>query len=193
MKQIIFIAGPNGSGKTTGAFILLPDFFKTNEFINADEIARGLSPLNPDSVPFESGKIMIQRIRELSKKGRSFGIETTLSGRSYESFISKVQSQNYKVGIIFLYLNSISLAKKRVAHRAAQGGHDIPIQTIKRRYIRGIKNLINIYLPLSDWTYIFDNSIQKESQSIYFKINNTRQSIIDQHLWREINEQARQG
>lgn len=193
-RQIVFIAGPNGSGKTTGAFILLPDFFKTNEFVNADEIARGLSPLQPDSVAFGSGKIMLQRIRELSSKGKSFGIETTFAGRSYESFILEMKSRNYKIGIIFLYLTSVSLAKKRVAYRVAQGGHDIPAQTIKRRYMRGLENLINLYLPISDWTYIFDNSSQKEKgpEGIYFKINE-KQSIIDEHLWRKINEQTRRG
>ena len=173
----------------------MPDFFKTNEFVNADEIAKGLSPLQPNSVAIKSGRIMIQRIRELSNKGKSFGIETTLSGRSYESFISEVKSKSYKVGILFLYLNSISLAKKRVAYRVAQGGHDISSQTIKRRYIRGIKNLINLYLPISDWTYIFDNSIQKDQkpEAIYFKMNEKKQSIINKHKWRIINEQARRG
>ena len=76
-KQIIFVCGPNGAGKTTSAFLLLPDFFKTNEFVNADEIARGLSPLNADAMAVKAGKIMLERIKELSSKDKSFGIETT--------------------------------------------------------------------------------------------------------------------
>ena len=190
-KQFILIAGPNGAGKTTGAFVLLPHFFKTHEFVNADEIARGLSPLKPNSMDFRAGKIMLQRIRELIDCDQSFAVETTLSGRIYQSLISNAKSKNYQIGIIFLYLNSVTLAQKRVEQRVAQGGHNIPSEIIERRYLRGIKNLVHTYLPISDWAYIFDNSSQNEisPKPIYFK--NQDHFIENKILWEKINEQAR--
>ena len=159
--------------------------------MNADEIARGLSPLKPHSMDVRAGKIMLQRVRELIDCGQSFAVETTLSGRIYQSLISNAQAKNYQVGIIFLYLNSVALAQKRVEQRVAQGGHNIPSKIIERRYFRGIRNLIHTCLPMSDWAYIFDNSAQNEMgpRPIYFK--NHEQYVADEILWERVNEQAR--
>ena len=178
--------------KRRGIYAASP-LFKTNEFVNADEIARGLSPFRPHSMDVRAGKIMLQRVRELIDCGQSFAVETTLSGRIYQSLISNAQSKNYQVGVIFLYLNSIALAQKRVEQRVAQGGHDIPSKIIGRRYLRGIRNLVHTCLPMSDWAYIFDNSSQSEMgpRPIYFK--NQEYYIADKTLWEKINEQARQG
>ncbi len=193
-KQIIFIAGPNGAGKTTSALLLLPDFFKTNEFVNADEIARGLSPLNQDSMAVKAGKLMLQRVDELIRQNKSFGVETTLSGSGHKKIIKEAQSKGYSVGIVFLYLNSVLLAKKRVQYRVTQGGHNIPEDTIERRYQRGISNLKKIYLPLVDWAYVFDNSSQSEEGPIpVFYKHGVEETVINKDLWEKIDEQARKN
>ena len=189
-KKIVFIAGPNGAGKTTTARLLLPTFFRANEFVNADEIAKGLSPFNPQSVNFTAGKIMLQRIATLMGEGRSLGIETTLSAQRHKELILEAKSKGYSVGIIFLYLNSVSLAKKRVQNRVSQGGHDIPPHIIERRYERGLKNLTCLYLPICDWAYITDNSSSdtKETKAISIKDENGFMSVVDEELWEKIKQ-----
>ena len=192
-NQLILIAGPNGSGKTMGAFVLLPDFFQENEFVNADEIAKGLSPLKPDSMHIRAGKLMLRRIKELLDNDKSFGVETTLSGFTYKFLIESAKLKNYEIGIIFLYLSSSSLAKKRVEERVTLGGHGIPLETIERRYQRGIQNFIHVYLPMADWCYVLDSSfsVELESKPIYIKSGEDA-IVANQKLWERIHDQAGQ-
>jgi predicted ABC-type ATPase len=112
-KELHIIAGPNGAGKTTSAKSLLPEFLETNEFVNADKIAAGLSPLNPESVSLYAGKLMLKRINDLVAQEKSFAIETTLSGKNYLDLIAKVKQQGYLVNLVFLYLDIPELAKER--------------------------------------------------------------------------------
>ena len=157
-KRLYIIAGCNGAGKTTASFTVLPEMLECKEFINADEIAKGLSPFQPETVSFESGRIMIKRINDLLVEGESFAFETTLATKSYKSKIKEAKEKGYRVTLLFFWLKSISLAKDRVRSRVAEGGHNIPIEVIERRYIRGIQNLFNIYLPIVNRALIFDNS-----------------------------------
>ena len=133
MPSIYIIAGCNGAGKTTAAYNLLPEVFETIEFVNADEIARGLSPLNPTGVAFQAAKIMLERLKFLVGGKQSFAFETTLSGIVYLNFIASAKSKGYDTILFFLYLNSVELAKKRVAVRVGKGGHHIPDDVIERR------------------------------------------------------------
>lgn len=157
MPSIYIIAGCNGAGKTTAAYNLLPDVFRTIEFVNADEIARGLSPFNPEGVAFRAGKIMLQRLNELVTRKKSFAFETTLSGLTYLKFVQSAKLKGYDVTLFFIWLNNFELAKKRVAARVNKGGHNIPEDVIERRYNKGIKNFSK-YLATSDDWYIYDNS-----------------------------------
>ena len=129
-KQIFIIAGCNGSGKTTSAFKLLPDFLFCNEFVNADEIARGLSPFNPSSVAIKAGRLMLERINELLTNNKSFAFETTLATRSFNNLIYKAQENDYSVNLIYFWLHSSDLAIERVKDRVSKGGHSIPVNTI---------------------------------------------------------------
>jgi len=95
MPDIFIIAGPNGAEKTTAAYNLLPEVFKTVEFVNADEIAKGLSPLNPEGVAFQSGRIMLQRLEQLIIEQRSFAFETTLSGLAYLNFLNQAKMKEH--------------------------------------------------------------------------------------------------
>ena len=157
-KQLYIIAGCNGAGKTTASFTILPEILGCKEFINADEIAKGLSPFQPESVAMQAGRIMLARMDELLQKGETFAFETTLATKSYKQKIEWAQANGYEVTLLFFWLDSPNMAKKRVAQRVAEGGHSIPSETIERRYHNGIVNLFAIYIDMVDICYIFDNS-----------------------------------
>ena len=144
--------------KTTASFTILPEIIHCKEFVNADEIAKGLSPIQPEKVAFESGRIMLHRIDELLQNGESFAFETTLSTRSYKGKLLKAKENGYTVTLLFFWLKNIELAKERVNVRVSEGGHNIPSDVIARRYKTGLRNLFEIYLDVVDGALIFDNS-----------------------------------
>lgn len=157
-KNLYIIAGCNGAGKTTASFTILPEILDCKEFVNADEIAKGLSPFQPEKVSFEAGRIMLNRINELLAENNSFAFETTLATKSYKNKIFEAQSRGYSVTLLFFWLQNVDLAIERVRIRVLEGGHHIETGIIGRRYIRGIKNLFDIYLPIISEVMIFDNS-----------------------------------
>lgn len=157
-KNLYIIAGCNGAGKTTASFTILPEILNCREFVNADEIAKGLSPFQPETVAFEAGRIMLHRVNELLKNGKTFALETTLATKSYKSKIREAQQNGYRVVLLFFWLNDVNLAIGRVATRVAEGGHNIPVDVIKRRYVAGIRNLFDIYLQVVDEIMVFDNT-----------------------------------
>ncbi|WP_373060263.1 zeta toxin family protein [Zunongwangia sp. H14] len=173
-KNLYIIAGCNGAGKTTASLTILPEIIECKEFVNADEIAKGLSPFQPEKVAFESGKIMINRINDLLKEEENFAFETTLSTRSYKNKILQAKEKGYTVTLLFFWLKNVELAKERVKIRVKEGGHNIPKKVIERRYFRGINNLFNIYLPIVDGALIFDNS--------YGKHELIAQKTVDNHI-----------
>ncbi len=157
-KHLYIISGCNGAGKTTASFTILPEILNCQEFVNADEIARGLSPFQPDKVSFEAGRIMLKRIKELLHQNETFAFETTLATKSYKNLILTAQEQGYTVTVLFFWLQTINLAKERVKTRVIEGGHYIDDDVIERRYKNGISNLFNIYLDVVDEALLFDNS-----------------------------------
>jgi predicted ABC-type ATPase len=162
-KNLYIIAGCNGAGKTTASFTILPEILDCKEFVNADEIAKGLSPFQPEKVSFEAGRIMLHRINELLSQNENFAFETTLSTRSYKHKILEAKERNYNVTLLFFWLKNPELAKERVKTRILEGGHNIPEDVIERRYYKGIKNLFEIYLSIVDQVLIFDNSEGKHN------------------------------
>lgn len=186
-KNLYIIAGCNGAGKTTASFTILVDSLDCKEFVNADEIAKGLSPFQPEKVAFEAGRIMLERINDLLERNDSFSFETTLSSRTYKDFICRAKAKNYKVTLLFFWLQSIELAKERVRTRVLEGGHNIQENVIERRYFRGIKNLFEIYLNLVDATLIFDNSFGKHQ--LIAKTNNSKEfEITDIEKFKKLKE-----
>lgn len=157
MKTLYIIAGCNGAGKTTAAYTILPEIWQCQEFVNADEIARGLSPFNPESVAIQAGRLMLERIETLLEQQESFAIETTLATRSYVQLLRKAHAKGYCVQLLFFWLNSPEVAIQRVAKRVAEGGHDIPKEVIKRRYQAGIRNFFELYKDIVDSWMIVDN------------------------------------
>lgn len=158
MPNLYIIAGCNGAGKTTASYTVLPEMLDCDEFINADEIARGLSPLNPDKASIEAGRIMLNKIDKLILNNQDFAFETTLSSKSYTNTIRKAQVAGYRITLIFFWLDSAELAIARVAARVTEGGHNIPESVIVRRYYSGLRNLFSLYIPICDYWMIFNNS-----------------------------------
>lgn len=177
-KNLYIIAGCNGAGKTTASFTILPEILDCKEFVNADEIAKGLSPFQPEKVAFESGRIMLKRIDELLSENQTFAFETTLSTKSYKNKILEAKSNGYTVTLLFFWLRTIELAKERVKTRVMEGGHNIEENVIERRYKNGIKNLFDIYLPIVDEAFIFDNS-EGEPFLLAKKLNNEKIDILE--------------
>jgi predicted ABC-type ATPase len=157
-KNLYIIAGCNGAGKTTASYTILPEIIDCKEFVNADEIARGLSPFQPEKVAIDAGRIMLKRINELINEDENFAFETTLSTKSYRNKILLAKEKGFTVTLLFFWLQNVELAKERVRIRVIEGGHNIDSQTIDRRYYKGIENLFNIYLPIVDGALILDNS-----------------------------------
>ena len=184
-KQLYIIAGCNGAGKTTASFTILPEVLNCKEFINADEIAKGLSPFQPESVAMQAGRIMLARMDELLQKGETFAFETTLATKSYKQKIEWAQANDYEVTLLFFWLDSPNMAKKRVAQRVAEGGHSIPSETIERRYHNGIANLFAIYIDMVDICYIFDNS-EGERTPIAKKYKGGKEIIYNTDLYNQM-------
>jgi predicted ABC-type ATPase len=157
-NNLYIIAGCNGAGKTTASFTILPDILDCKEFVNADEIAKGLSPFQPEKVALEAGRIMLTRIDGLMESGVNFSFETTLATKSYKHRIAAAKNKGYTVTLIFFWLQNVSLAVERVKTRVKEGGHNIETNVIERRYLNGIKNLFEIYIPIVDELMVFDNS-----------------------------------
>lgn len=157
-KNLYIIAGCNGAGKTTASFTILPEILECKEFVNADEIAKGLSPFQPEKVSVEAGRIMLNRIDDLFNNNESFAFETTLATKSYKQKIINAKRNGYNTTLLFFWLKNTELAKERVKTRVLEGGHNIEPEVIERRYINGIKNLFEIYLQIVDQVLIFDNS-----------------------------------
>ena len=158
MPKLFIIAGCNGSGKTTASYTLLPDLLNCDEYVNSDEIAKGLSPFNPALASIKASKLMAERITELLEKRATFGIETTLATRSLARVVTRAQAAGYRVTLVFFWLQMPELAIQRVKLRVASGGHSVPEETILRRYGAGIDNFFRIYVPVCDYWMLIDNS-----------------------------------
>ena len=156
--NLYIIAGCNGAGKTTASFTVLPEMLDCREFVNADEIARGLSPFHPEGVAIQAGRLMIERVIYLLKEGETFAFETTLSTRSYVKLIQQAQRRGYFVTLLFFSLATPEQAVQRVAKRVSQGGHNIPTDVVYRRFEGGLSNLFNLYMPIVDYWALYDNS-----------------------------------
>ncbi len=158
MPNLYVIGGCNGAGKTTASYAILPEMLGCKEFVNADEIAKGLSPFQPETVSIEAGRIMIRRMEDLMRLKQDFAIETTLATKSYVRFIKKAQEEGYFVTLLYFWLNSPELAIKRVEDRVRSGGHNVPVEVIRRRYKSGARNLFTLYTLISDYWIVVDNS-----------------------------------
>jgi predicted ABC-type ATPase len=192
MPHLYIISGCNGAGKTTASNTVLPDVLHCKEFVNADNIAAGLSPFNPESVAIEAGRLMLKRIRELIAEKADFAFETTLAAKSFIPLIKMAQDAGYEVILSFFWLSSPNIAIDRVKDRVNKGGHNIPKDIIIRRYYRGIFNLIHFYIPICNSWIIFNNT-KGESKMVAkgeFELNRI---VENQYLWNIALIQSREN
>ncbi len=187
-KTLIIFAGANGAGKTTAAEYLLPKE-KLKEFVNADEIARGLSPFNPAEQRVEAGRLMLSRIRRLLKEGKSFAFETTLASRSFALLIKEAKEKGYKITLYYLFTDDVRINLKRIAYRVKQGGHNVPTADVRRRYGRSLQNLLHLYWDLCDIIAIYDVS-GTALKNIAVKTSDGAFKITDAALWSNIKKKA---
>lgn len=185
---IVVLAGPNGAGKSTLAPFLLRDALAVTEFVNADEIARGLAAFNPESVAIAAGRLMLQRLDELARWGVSFGFETTLATRSYAPWLRSRIVDGNRVHLMFLYLASPDLAVERVAGRVARGGHAVPEDVVRRRYVRGLQNLFGLYMPLVTSWDVYDASASGDPILLAYGLGGAAE-VRDRGLWGRIVRQ----
>ena len=185
-SHVIVIGGPNGADKSTIAPLVLRDYLAIPDFVNADQIAAGLSAFNPEGAAFEAGRIMLKRLNELAASGNSFAFESTLSSRTFSVFLRRLKSQGYHVGLCFVWLDSIALAKERVALRVKMGGHHIASDVIERRYARSIQNFRNLYLPLTDEWSLYDNSALANPKLIAKGLGQQAPTIFEEASWNKI-------
>lgn len=189
MPTLYIIAGPNGVGKTTFADSYLPDEAKQLEFVNADLIARGLSPYDPDSVGFEAGKIALKRIRELIARGSGFTWETTMSGRSAVVWLRQARAAGYRLKAYFLWVGDPEVTLRRIRQRVAEGGHNIAEEVSLRRFFKTLRNFLMIYRPLMDSWKLYDND--RPGPRLIAVEKAGRLVIRDQRQWPEMLNAAR--
>jgi len=184
MPNLYIIAGCNGAGKTTASYSVLPETLDCRVFVNADEIAKGLSPFQPETMAFQAGRIMLKRIDELIISKQDFAFETTLSSKSYFQTIKIAQAHNYYVTILFFWINSPQLAIERIRDRVISGGHHVPDDIVIRRYERGLYNFLNLYIPICDYWILIDNTINPYETIAKGVRNNT--NVINNMKWEKI-------
>jgi len=182
------IAGPNGAGKTTFAMEFLPQVVGCRVFVNADLIARGLSPLNVDAVAMEAGRLFLQQVRSRIDARQNFAFETTLSGLAYIRLIHEMRAAGYRIRLYYLWLPTIRLTLKRIAERVKRGGHDIPAAVATRRFQKGLSNLFSHYSAIVDYVAIFDNS--SLSPSLVYEKDGKRERLNQSTTFNKIKKQA---
>jgi predicted ABC-type ATPase len=157
--SLYILAGPNGAGKTTFARKFLPEYVESKLFLNADLIAQGIAPFAPEAVAIRAGRLMLEEIDRLANLRSDFAFETTLSGRGYAPLLKRLKAQGYAIHLFYLWLTNAEEAVLRVQKRVSLGGHSIPPDDIRRRYSRGVRNLLTIYRNLVDYWIAYDNSL----------------------------------
>lgn len=153
---LFLIGGCNGAGKTTFARRLLP-MEGVELFLNADEIARGLSPLKPELAAVRAGRLLLENAHDLIARRKSFGLESTLSGKTYARLLTEAKEAGFFISLHFLVVPSAEVSIERVAHRVSKGGHHVPSDDIRRRFTRSVENFLHIFLPFADEWKVWDN------------------------------------
>ena len=185
MPRIFVIGGPNGAGKTTVASGLLPQILECDEYVNADAIAKALSPFESNRAAFKAGRVMLDTIHGLADRQKDFAFETTMASRTFAPFLKRCRGQGYEINLLFLWLHSVALAQRRVAKRVRSGGHGIPNDVVRRRYQAGLRNLLGLYIPLADNWYVFDNSGTR-ARPVAASTSGGRFQLQDELIWRRM-------
>jgi predicted ABC-type ATPase len=189
--QALILGGPNGAGKSTVAPALLRDRLGIATFVNADEIARGLSAFAPEAVAVRAGRIMLEQLSDLVARRADFAFESTLSGLGVRDIIRGCRESGYELHLVYLWLPSPELALARVRQRVAAGGHNIPEWDVRRRWGRSLENLLDIYMPLVDSWSVVDGSSTGSAPVIARGGRNDEIQIVDGERWGRIVKHVR--
>lgn len=184
------IAGPNGAGKTTFARTFLPAYTGCTNFVNADLIAQGLAPFEPQAAAIKAGRLVLQQINEYAEHGVDFAFETTLSGKSYADNLRRLKDKGYALHLFFLWVPSPALAISRIKYRVENGGHHVPAADVKRRYRRSIEHFFSLYADIVDYWELLDNS--KQSPIHLARKHNGCLEILDREMFFSILKEAEQ-
>jgi predicted ABC-type ATPase len=187
--NIIIVAGPNGAGKTTAAADILVGALSVHEFVNADIIAKGLSSFQPESVAFDAGRIMLQRLHHLTEQRADVAFETTLASRTFASWIKTLAATGYQFHLLFFWLPSADMAIGRVRTRVLEGGHHVPDDVIRRRYEGGLRNFFRLYRPLAASWQFYDNSVHRKRRLIASGALHQATMVFDSDLWNNISKE----
>ena len=179
------VAGPNGAGKTTFARRFLPEFDCT-QFLNADLIVAGLSPLSPVAGAIRAARILLEEWDTLIKSKATFGFETTMSGRIYASRLQQAREIGYRINIYYLWLPTVTVALRRIRQRVTKGGHDVPSTDVKRRFRPSLENFFELYLPMANEALLFDGSTRPPK--LVAEIQKERQIIRDPETYEKIKQ-----
>jgi predicted ABC-type ATPase len=183
VPNVIIIAGPNGVGKTTAAPSLLRRAWGVTEFVNADIIAQGISMFDAEGAAMEAGRVMLKRLHELGEKRADFAFETTLASRSFAPWIVELKARGYRFRLHYLWMPSADLAVTRVAERVSLGGHNVPEDTIRRRYENGLRNFFRVYAPLAERWRFYDNRGRNAARLIAEGSANETTNVEDNEIW----------
>jgi predicted ABC-type ATPase len=186
MPNVVILAGPNGAGKSTSAPAVVAELLAAGAFVNADVIARGLSGFDPDSVAFQAGRIMLQRLEELAAQRADFAFETTLASRSFAPFVRQLRDGGYRTRLVYVWVESADLCIRRVHARYEAGGHFVAEDIVRRRYERSLLNFFSLYRPLADEWQVYDNS-SGERPVLVAEGHSTQAAVIHERaVWDEM-------
>ena len=185
---VVVIAGSNGVGKSTAAPWVLSDLLGIHQFVNADVIAQGLSAFEPEKAAMQAGRVMLTRLKELAMARESFAFETTMASRSFAPWIDGLCQSGYKFHLVFLYVPSPELSVLRVAGRVRAGGHHVPDDVIRRRYIGGLRNFFALYQPLATGWHFYNSSNPGRPTMVAAGVGTTEVAVFDAPLWKSIKE-----
>jgi len=191
--RAVVLAGPNGAGKTSVSSLLLYEQLGITEFVNADEIAKGISRFSADAAALAAGRIMLARLDELADARQSFAFETTLASRSFAPWLARLRESGYSTRIFYVWVRSPRTSIRRVHQRIRAGGHSVPDGVIRRRYYRGLRNLFNLYMPVADRWFVFDNSQPSGPALVASGAIGYDPLVFDEPMWQRIEGARRYG
>jgi predicted ABC-type ATPase len=191
MPTVVILAGPNGAGKSTAAPNVIAELLAVGAFVNADVIARGLSAFDSESVAFQAGRIMLDRLKELAAQRADFAFETTLASRTFAPFLRQLRVVGYRIELVYVWLPSADLCVQRVRSRYASGGHFVDEETVRRRYERSLQNFFGLYLRLADNWQVYENAGGGEARRVA-EGQYTRTTVVhDPEMWSLMRERGR--
>jgi predicted ABC-type ATPase len=188
MPTLYVIAGPNGVGKTTFADRYLPQTIRELEFVNADLIARGLSPYAPDAAAMEAGRMALTRIRHLITERHSFTWETTMSGRTAVGWLKSAKESGYQIKCYFLWVKDVDTTLNRIRQRVSEGGHNIEPDVSRRRFFKTLVNFFSVYRPIFNTWKLIEN--EEDEPRLMAVEKGGRLAVRDRKAFNKLTQEA---